>query len=139
MISSAELNHEGESKPIIGATEERQEDVSITRFSRSGHPAVDDKTNVGFGSSEDLPNIVRIDCFRRTVGRDGPLKQVVEWIESGGTGRVVAPCDLQGNQQHLRRGLFDVSRDAIGEFVVVDNGNVCLDGDVVESSEGPED
>lgn len=80
---------------------------------------------------------MRVNCFRRAVGR--ALEQVVEWIESGGTGCVIVPCDLQRNQQHLREGLFNMSGDAIGEFVIVDNGNVGLDGDTIESSESPED
>ena len=111
----------------------------IIRGSGGGKSTVDDEANVGLGPSEDFPDIMRIYHFRRTIGRDGPLEQVVKWIESSGTSCVTVSGNFQGNHQHLRRGLLDMSRDTVGELVIVDDGNVGLDGDTVESSESTED
>ena len=108
----------------------------VTRGSGGGQSTINDEANVCLGSGEDFPDVMRIDCLRRIVGRDGLPEQVVEWIEPGGIGCTLVPSNLQGNQQHLRRGLLDVSCDADGEILVVDDGNASLDRNMIEGPKG---
>ena len=62
-IAGTKLNDEGESEPVIGTAEERQEDMLIAGGSGDGQSAVDDKANVRLGSGKDFPDIMRVDHF----------------------------------------------------------------------------
>ena len=100
-ISGTKLDHEGKSEPIIGAAEERQEYMLITRVSRGRQSTVDDKADVRLGSGKDFPDVMRVDHLRGMAGRDSPLEQIFEWVESDGASCTIARGDLPGNQQHL--------------------------------------
>lgn len=100
-ISGTKLDHEGESEPIVGAAEERQEYMLITRVSGGRQSTVDDNADVRLGSGEDFPDVMRVDDLRGVAGRDSPFEQVFEWVESDGTNCTIARGDPPGNQQHL--------------------------------------
>jgi len=57
-ISGTKLDHEGESEPIIGTAEERQEYMLTTRVSGGRQPTVDDEADVRLGSGKDFPDIM---------------------------------------------------------------------------------
>ena len=73
----------------------------IARAPRGRESTVDDKANVRLGSSENLPDIMRVDHFCRMLSRDGCFEQVVEWVESSVTGWTLIRGGLPGDQQHL--------------------------------------